>query len=301
MRKPTDLRAAHFIAARFLAARLLTPRFVTARFLLTASCFAAGASSWAQTAPAAPQQAAEATNAQAQAFEVVSIKPHNTALAIGGSQSTPDGYRWTNFSMEQLIQGAYDVSMPRQIEGLPGWAKSERYDIEVKLDADTVAAWKDLSYKERWKRVRPMEQALLADRCKLKGHLMTREMPVYDLVIAKGGLKMKEAAPDETATGSISSSASGTSVTMHAQSTDSVMGAIGMSVGRLVVDKTGLGEKKFDYEFSYADDQRASDTASDPGPSIFSALEDQLGLKLVPDKGPVIVLIIDSIERPSPN
>jgi uncharacterized protein (TIGR03435 family) len=187
--------------------------------------------------------------------------------------------------------------MDNQIEGLPGWAKSDPYDFEAKADAETAALWKDLSYKERWNRQRPLMQSLLADRCQLKVHHLTREMPVYDLVIAKGGLKMKEAPADESS----STAMFGNKMTAHAQSTDSIAAAFQGAVGRMIVDKTGLDGKKFDFEVTWADDRRAADSTADAGPSLFTALEEQLGLKLVPAKGPIDVLVIDHIERPSAN
>jgi uncharacterized protein (TIGR03435 family) len=78
-----------------------------------------------------------------------------------------------------------------------------------------------------------------------------------------------------------------------------IMNNLTWAVGRMIVDKTGLGEKKFDFELQWTpDDQR---TAADAGPSIFTALEEQLGLKLVPSKGPVGVIVIDHIEKSSAN
>jgi uncharacterized protein (TIGR03435 family) len=189
--------------------------------------------------------------------------------------------------------------MDSQIVGLPGWANSENYDIEARADAETAEAWKKLTYKERWKKEQPMMQAMLADRCKLKAHRETKEMPVYDLVIAKGGLKMKEAATDEVDAETMKS---GGAMTARALSTDSLVYAFSGMVGRMIVDKTGLAGKKFDFELAWTpDDRRGADSAADAGPSLFTALEEQLGLKLVPSKGPVEVIVIDHIEKPSAN
>jgi uncharacterized protein (TIGR03435 family) len=90
-------------------------------------------------------------------------------------------------------------------------------------------------------------------------------------------------------------------MTARAQSTDSIVAMFQGDVGRMIVDKTGLDGKRFDFEVTWADDRRAADPSADAGPSIFTALEEQLGLKLVPAKGPVEVLVIDHIERPSAN
>ena len=258
---------------------------MTLRILVLVACFiATGASLAAQTDAVNPT------------YEVVSIKPHKSADDGGGTRSTPDGFRWENVPLVYLIHAAYGISMENQIEGLPGWVSSDPYDVEAKTDEKTAESWKGLSYKERSKKEEPMFQALLADRCQFKAHLVTREMPVYDLVIAKGGLRMKEAAPDEPGTESMSS----TKLKAQAQKVSAISGAFQWTVGRMIVDKTGLGEKKFDFELTWVPDNRAEATG-ETGPSLYTALEEELGLKLVPAKGPVPVLIIDHIERPSPN
>jgi uncharacterized protein (TIGR03435 family) len=93
-------------------------------------------------------------------------------------------------------------------------------------------------------------------------------------------------------------------VSAHAQSIDTILTAFSGEVGRLIVDKTGLDRKKFDFELKWTpDNERAAAAApeGEAGPSIFTALEEELGLKLVPSKEPLDVLVIDHIERPSPN
>jgi len=205
-------------------------------------------------------------------------------------QTLPDGFRWANIPFAALIHSAYGITFDNQIEGMPGWAASEHFDIEAKVDSKTLEAWTE-SPKNRWKQEQQMMQSLLADRCQFKGRLETRLMPVYDLVIAKGGLKMKEATVDEVTYETMS----GGKLTVRAMPIETIVG-FSQSVGRLIVDKSGLTGKKFDFELNWSMD----DTA-DAGPSLFTALEEQLGLKLVPDKGSVDVLIIDHIEKPSPN
>jgi uncharacterized protein (TIGR03435 family) len=109
---------------------------------------------------------------------------------------------------------------------------------------------------------------------------------------------LKEAAADEAD----SEMMSGSKVTAHAHSTGSIVVAISGNVGRMVVDKTGLAGKKFDFELVWTPDERlGADEGAEAGPSIFTALQEQLGLKLVPAKGPVDVRVIDHIERPSPS
>jgi uncharacterized protein (TIGR03435 family) len=262
---------------------------------LAISAIAVSAFLRAQTDAAQP----EVASVPAAVYEIVSIKPTSPDERGGSMYSLPDGFRWKNFTLDFLIRGAYGLIMDGQIVGMPGWVNSEPYDVEARAGANAAEAWKKLTYKERWKLQEPMIQALLADRCQLKVHRETREMPVYDLVIAKGGLKMKEAAANEVDAETMKSSGA---MIAQALSTDSLVNAFSGGFGRMIVDKTGLAGKKFDFELTWTpDDRRAADSAADAGPSFFTALEEQLGLKLVPSKGPVEVIVIDHIERPSAN
>jgi uncharacterized protein (TIGR03435 family) len=227
-------------------------------------------------------------------YEVVSIKPGNPNAEGGSIRNLPDGFRYTNMAIEILVDGAYDMINGDHVLGMPSWAKSSLYDIEARVDADTANAWNHLSTKERWKQEQPMLQSMLADRCKLKVHFEKKEVPAYDLVIAKGGLKMKEAAPDEKTM----ELATGESLTVRAMPIGDFIDAI-PSDGRLMIDKTGLGQEKFDFDLKWTSENRLG--SGDSGPSLFTALEEQLGLKLVPAKAPGKILVIDHIEKPSPN
>ncbi|HEY1580137.1 MAG TPA: TIGR03435 family protein [Terracidiphilus sp.] len=243
---------------------------------------------------AASQAAPSTPPATPKTYEVVSIKPTDPGVRGASVQGLPDGFRDINMRIEIFVEGAYDMPNGDHTVGMPSWAKSQGYDIEAKVDAGTAEAWKSLSNKERWKQEQPLMQAMLADRCKLKVHFETKEMPAYNLVIAKGGLKMKEAALDEKTTESMRDG----DLTVRAMPIENLIYAI-PSDGRLIIDKTGLGDKKFDFDLKWTPENRRVD--GDSGPSLFTALEEQLGLKLVPSKAPGKILVIDHIEKPSPN
>jgi uncharacterized protein (TIGR03435 family) len=238
------------------------------------------------------------SSAKTLTYEVVSIKPDKSGNGEGGWFSRADGFEYTNMPLLSLFYSAYGIIVDGQVSGLPAWVRTDPYDVEAKVDANTAEAWKKLTWKERSKQEQPMLRLLLADRCHFRAHEETGELPVYDLVIAKSGLRMKEAPPNENATGMFGNG----KITAHGNSVESIVYDLSGQVGRIIVDKTGLGDKKFDFELKWApDDQRTADNAADAAPSIFTALEEQLGLKLVPDKGPVEVLVIDHMERPSAN
>ena len=97
-----------------------------------------------------------------------------------------------------LLQNAYGLKMPDMLSGLPGWADSAKFDVEAKMDAETIAALKAMPKEQADEQRRQMMQAMLADRFKLKVHRETKELPIYSLVIAKGGFKLKDADPNST-------------------------------------------------------------------------------------------------------
>lgn len=190
----------------------------------------------------------------------------------------------------------------------PDWINNARYVIQAKPPESIRDAMQTMSPAERSKTVQAMQQALLADRFKLKAHFETREMPVYKLILAKGGSQLKEN-PD-AAKSRLAVSASmirGTAIPIR-----NLLGAL-ESVpdvgGRVVTDETGL-TGTYDFLFKWTPMQNmtpqgslseASPSSNVEGVSLFTAIEEQLGLKLVPTKGPGQVLIIDHIEQPSEN
>jgi uncharacterized protein (TIGR03435 family) len=183
--------------------------------------------------------------------------------------------------------------MLQQVVGLPGWASSEPLAIEAKMDPETAAALAKLTPEEQWKAKDKMLQVLLADRFALKVHRTTKEMPIYVLTVVDAG-KLKKSVND--ASGSSSSFGFG-KITAHGTSVDSLAFNLTNTVGRTVVNQTGLAGA---YDFTLEWAPEGAD-ASDQRPSIFTALEEQMGLKLKPAQGPVDTIVVDAIERPSAN
>jgi uncharacterized protein (TIGR03435 family) len=202
----------------------------------------------------------------------------------------------SNATLGSLVETAFGVFEENQLSGLPGWATSDPYDVNAKMDDETAAALKKLSRKDRMKQTQLMLQALLADRCQFKFHRETRLLPAYDLVIAKGGLKIKESLPKE---GPGRSTAGPGTIAMEGITIEVLAASLSRTVGRFVVDKTGLGNKRFDISLTWTTDEQQG--TADAGPSIYAALEEQLGLKLVPSKAPVETIVVDQMEKPSAN
>jgi|SRR5579883_1122574 len=223
-------------------------------------------------------------------FDVVSIRPSASDDRNGGMRPIAGGFSARNMSVNALIQLAYNLK-PWQIVGGPGWVTTDRYDIEAKKEGNP-------GVDEKLEMFRP----LLADRFQLQFHRETRQAPIYSLIIAKNGPRLQTAAAG--ARGYIRSGrglveGKGMSMRIFAD-------LLGGSLGQPVVDKTGISGG-FDITFRWTPAEgeanyRDADRPLDPNaPSIFTAIQEQLGLKLEAEKGPLEVLVIDHIERPSPN
>lgn len=253
-------------------------------------------------------QAQQATD-QRPTFEVASIKQNRSGETDWSFGAQPGGrWRMVNRSIATLIREAYPAQVP-ELLGAPAWVTSDPYDVIAKGEGNPTR-----------EQIRLMLQTLLAERFKLAVHFETQERPVFALVSARSdgrpssglmrstldcdavnadrraGRKLEVPLPANGAP------PCGMSV-RAVQSEMLLFGGLpmsrlaewlGPSSGRVVVDKTGLTGN---YEFTLRYTSQL--TARDDAPSVFTALEEQLGLKLVPDRAPLSVLVVDRIERPT--
>ena len=234
----------------------------------------------------------------AERFEVASIKP-NTSPDFNGTFSFTAGGRFKgeNISIPFLISTAYHVRM-FQLSELPGWAESARYDIEAKGQGN-------LSEEE----LVSMLRGLLEDRFKLTYHKLTKEGPVYALVPARGGIKLKEsdagpcAALDPDKRDPVVCDSYFTrrnQIDAKRITMQNFAIAIATQMDRPVIDETGF-TKRFDAHLEFEPTEVTADAAGTAGQSIFTAIQEQLGLKLEAQKGPVEYFVIDHIEKPGEN
>jgi len=279
-----------------------------------------------QAGPQAPN-----TVAAAPAFEVATIKRSNSSGSFGmGDGRTmfrigwgPDRFTATGVSLVMIIQMAYDVQ-PDQISGGPYWLRSEIYAIEAKMDESEANELRKLSPDQRQIEQQRMLQRLLVDRCKLSVQRETKDLPEYVLTVAKKGSRLREAKPNETyGSNGIKgpdgrTAGAGVMVVVPGQLT-----AQGVPIAklvwflkgrrelghRLVLDQTGL-TGNYDFTLQWTAENPTSNGISGPdsattpdssGPPIFTAIREQLGLKLDATKGQVETIVIDNIERPSEN
>ena len=265
-----------------------------------------------EIAPAPPASKAPQSNPPIPAaappqFEVASVKRNNSGSRGMRFDDRGGRYSATNATLSYVIQQAYKVQ-PFQIIGAPAWIDSERYDIEAKA-ADA----------QRNEQIGPMLQVLIEERFKAAIHGETRDLPVYFLTVAKNGSKLK-AGPCLTKEpntplppGQPQSSLCGYygigngSLKLTGHGIDDLADALSRILNRKVLDRTGLAGQ-FDFDLKWTPDSSStfgngpdSAAAPDGAPSIFTAIEEQLGLKLESGKSPIDVLVIDRIDHPSDN
>jgi uncharacterized protein (TIGR03435 family) len=227
------------------------------------------------------------TAADRPAFEVASVKLHLPTPGPFRSSSSiePGGINFTNVNLKGCIRAAYEVQ-PNRISGGPDWLAEERYDIVAKAASAVPKAQLML-----------MLQTLLEDRFQLRLHRESKELPIYALVAGKNGPKIHPGKEDgETEIGGGAHLIDSRAMTMKA-----LAGVLSRfaEVDRPVFDMTGLNGV-FDITLDVeAEDKSAAD--ADSGQSIFTALQEQLGLKLEPRRGPVEILVIDQVVKASGN
>ena len=288
-------RTAGTRTVRRLVLRLRGFKFVRSTLVLILATAAFTAEACAAQNAATMQSPPAGTEFDVAAIHAHNPQPHERSHIIDSSGR----FTTINVDLKTIIQWAYDLPQSRIVGG-PSWLGSARWDIEAKAD-NALDMQKDYDPTAARQQKRQMVQALLAERFHLAVHRETRELPIYDLVVAKDGPKFTSTKAD----GSRFDRSNGRIAVEGGDNTVQVLAEqLAETLGRVVVDKTGV-EGRYKIALTWTPDDRAappsSATADDSGPSIFTALQEQLGLKLESDKGPVEVLIVDNAEMPSEN
>ncbi|HEV2644996.1 MAG TPA: TIGR03435 family protein [Acidobacteriaceae bacterium] len=266
---------------------------VTLAFAILTASAAVGAQSPAR-APAPPHKLI--------AFDVASIRLQKEHSG-GPIRFTEDGFSADAGPLEYLIRNAYNITRDHSIRGLPAWGAADYYVVSAKVADSDLPEWKTYTIGQR----RQVLQQLLADRFHLILHPETVQIPIYSLIVAKGGPKMQQVTPPVPGSrGGIEARSPGVFVGRYVI-LDRLVTLLSSSAGldRQVFDNTGL-TGNYDFTLTYEPMGHASaslDSASEAQarPSIFTALQEQLGLKLQPTTGPLDTLVIDHVERPSDN
>lgn len=200
-------------------------------------------------------------------------------------RTSPGRFRAVSVTPHELLLYAFGVR-DSQLIGGPDWVTKEKFDVEA------VTGTPDEPDRTT---LQPLLQSMFADRFQLKFHFENRELPVYSLAVAKGGPKLTAHSGEGQPSTGIRSGSGKHVVNARKTTMKRLAEVLGQQGDRLVIDNTGL-EGEFDFKLSWTELSTA-----DSEPSLFTAIQEQLGLKLEPAKGRVQVTVIDSIGRPSEN
>ncbi len=223
------------------------------------------------------------------AFEVASVKPNRSGDASMSFRASAgsDEFRATNSTVRSLIRQAFQVSQASELSGGPSWLDTDRFDIVAKANSPAVPKL-------------PMVRALLAERFKLITHRETMTLPIYALVVVKRDQRLQSSSAECTARPSPCRIQLGPGVLAgRGVPMALLVSTLSGAAQRRVVDRTDIqGPVDIDLHWS-ADGPARGDTSPTDSPSIFTAVQEQLGLKLESTRGPVEVLVIDHVERPT--
>jgi bla regulator protein blaR1 len=287
-----------------------------------------GQAAAAPVAPAFPRPSAPTVAALAAGlaeYDLTSVRPVDpkSKLTMMGLRYTPDGFQSQSVSVPMLVRAAYGgfMKLPTddRVTGLPDWAKTSTYAVEGKMNQAQAAAFAKLSRDQQEQIQEQMLQALLLVRFKLTVHRESKQVPVYELVVVKTGPRLKEddsnpagakGADGKPLAGSYLRMLGMGKVAAHEFTMEQLANFLmqpPIGLGRPVMDKTGLAGR-YNFTLEWTPDPAFS-PASAPGPvgglppntsgpSIFTALEEQLGLRLRPATGTIAVIAIDHVTPP---
>jgi uncharacterized protein (TIGR03435 family) len=254
-------------------------------------------------------------------FEVVSIHlddPDTHRMRIGMG---PDGrFIAAGVTMKRLVCMAYGLQ-DFQLEGAPGWFTSERFVIQAKSESNVEEQFPKLNDEQRMLLGKQMVQAMLSERFKLSMRQESKEVPILGMVIAKNGPKLHEATPGDTYPNGLKDSNgvghagmmtfNGTHLTAQGAKLDNLASFLSGQLNEIVQNKTGL-DGKYDFTLEWSPEterpngpqqggEASNSVAMDSGPSLFTAINEQLGLKLEPQKSFVPVYVVVTAEKPTEN
>ena len=238
------------------------------------------------------------SQAPAYRYDVVVIRPNVTGSCSSHVSMHPGSLMATNVALKDLLVSAFGLQTAEQLIGLPGWVNGVHYDITAKVDAETAAKLQAMDHKQSHTTGEEAEQILLAERFGLKAHLEKRELPEYALVQAKGGSKLLPGDELGPKAGGVHTS----SHTLKAEAVrlEELTAFLAEQTHRPVVDQTGL-TGKFDLALVWTPDGAPVPATELATPGLFTAVQEQMGLKLESIKGPADVLVVDAIAPPTEN
>ncbi|WP_263418419.1 TIGR03435 family protein [Terriglobus albidus] len=229
------------------------------------------------------------------AFDVISVKPSDASDMRFGARFTQNGFEARNITPLMLIRMAYGLftSNDDRFSGVPGWAKTDRFNISAKVADEGAVGFDKLPLDERSKFV----QSLLRDRFHLVSHFEERMSSLLILEVDKAGAKIEESPGDVKP---VPMEVSRGHLVAHGVPISTLATILTQQVGTTVVDKTNL-KGKYDFTLDWTPESLSLSPSDSPGVSIYNALKEQLGLRLEAQKGILAQLVVDHLERPTEN
>lgn len=232
-------------------------------------------------------------------YDVVSVKPNLSGSGSSRISARNATFQATNVSLKMMLKTAYGVQ-DTSISGLPKWSEGARYDINAKIADPAVEGNDKLTNEQSNEIYRIRVRSILTDRFHLTAHKETKVLPVYDLIVLPGLLRFQKSEPSEEGHSGIN--VHNRNMTGIAVPLKAFADFLSDQVGRTVIDKTGLNGT-YDLSLRWSPDELAEASketgVSDRPPEIYTALQEQLGLKLTSDKGPSEMLVVDSVDPPA--
>jgi uncharacterized protein (TIGR03435 family) len=225
-------------------------------------------------------------------WDVVTVKPSDSEGKNAGFHSQGQRMTIQHRTVKDMLIIGYGMH-EKQLVGMPGWAESDRWDVEGVVDVEG---------KPSLAQLQSLVRKTLVERFGLRTHMETRELGVYALTVAKGGPKLEQSKGDPKESMSENDNDRAGQRTMRVMNASMGDFALVMrySADRPAVDHTGL-TGRYDFQLKWALDDSKESVDGTLGPGLFTALQEQLGLKLEPTKAPVDVLVVDKVERPGAN
>jgi uncharacterized protein (TIGR03435 family) len=258
--------------------------------------------------PAAPRAGAQqaAPVVKLPSFEVATVKPSKPGRFGEDLDESNDTLTIQNYSLRHLIREAYGLKADSQIIGGPAWIDTQRFDIVAKMDDAEVARMEKMDGDESDREWDRMLQSLLADRFQLRATRGQRTLPVFTLVVTRSGPKIKRT-PEKSSSASPDSD-SGINIhngelTARATSMDSfadVLTGMRDMASHVVINRTGLAGN-YDFQLDWSRDRGDGLSSDSPYPGLFTALQEQLGLRLKSARAQVEVVVVESAQQPTVN
>ncbi len=236
------------------------------------------------------------------AFEVAAVRPSKPGRWGQDLDESGDRLTIQNYTVRKLIREAYGLKSDSQIIGGPDWINDQHFDIVAKVDDDDAARIAKMTDDQGGKEWALMLQSLLADRFQLRIRHEKRALPVFALLVTHSGPKIKQT-PASGASGDAGIDINWGELNARAASMDAFADSLTSLRdlnSRVVINRTGLGGN-YDFQMEWARDRGDGASTDSPYPGIFTALEEQLGLKLKSERATVDVVVIESAAEPSMN